>query len=103
MDRPTIGIEPMRESTVEKHVNRFAEDHGIKSIKLNGPGERGKADRMFCKDGKAIFIELKRPGKRATELQVKWLCEMQALGFFANWTDSPGQAIMWIVQEFGLE
>lgn len=76
------------ESHIEKTVCKWAKDRGISNLKLNGPNDRGKADRMFMKEGKAVFIEFKAPGKKPTALQLKFLAERNDDGFAAGWSDS---------------
>lgn len=90
----------MRESAVEKTTCKWAKDHGIATIKLSGPGARGKSDRLFMKAGKTVFCELKAPGKEPTELQWKFIRERRADGFSAEFFDDAGLAIQWLRKEF---
>lgn len=78
----------IRESKLEKDLCKFAKEHGISTLKLNGQGNKGKADRLFMKDGVAFFMEIKRPGGVLTELQKRFLDERRADGFHAEWVDS---------------
>jgi len=87
----------MRESAVEKKVVDFAKGRGITVIKLEGVNNRGKPDRMFLKNGNVLFLELKAPGKRPTELQLYWINHLTSIGFPAFWTDNPGEGIKLIV------
>ena len=80
----------MRESTVEKAVCRHAEACGWMVLKLGGAGDRGKPDRLFLKDGRALFIEFKAPGKRPTALQARYLERLRAAGFSAVVVDDVG-------------
>ncbi len=91
----------MRESAIEKAVCAHAKAIGVTTIKLSGPNDRGKADRLFMKNGKAIFIEFKATGEMPTPLQDKFLAERRRDGFFASWTDSIAQGITWLHEEFG--
>lgn len=86
----------MRERDVETAVCVFAGGLGIGTIKLSGPNDRGKPDRLFFKDGKAIFIELKATGERPTALQIRALEKARSRGMFADWTDDPRVAAKWI-------
>lgn len=95
--RPT----PLRESAIEKAVVGHAKKIGVRSVKLNGPGDRGKADRMFLRDGRVIFIEFKRPGGKPTALQLKWQREMTALGFTSLIVDSIKDGIIEIERHYG--
>ncbi len=79
---------PMSESHIERAVCAFAKKNGIATLKLSGSSDRGKADRMFMRNGKVIFIEFKAWGKKPTKLQERFLEERRADGFFAEYTDS---------------
>jgi hypothetical protein len=81
------------ESQIEKAVCAFAKAHGVSAIKLSGANDRGKADRMFMRDGKVIFIEFKAAGKRPTALQERFLRLRQEDGFIALWVDCADHAI----------
>jgi hypothetical protein len=87
----------MKERDVEKLVNAFAEKVGVGTFKLAGPNDRGKSDRLFFKDGRAIFIELKATGEIPTPLQFRSIKKLREKGMFADWTDSPKQASQWIL------
>jgi len=86
----------MRESAVEKAICDFARKNGITPLKLAGPGDKGKADRLFMRNGKAVFMEIKRPGGKPTELQLRFLRERLADGFQAAWFDNASDAIDWL-------
>lgn len=73
----------MRESLIEKKAVAQAKDKGWLSIKLSGAGDKGKPDRVFLKDGRAVFIEFKQKGKRPTKLQELWLERLREKGFTA--------------------
>lgn len=78
----------MTESQIERAACAFAKENGIAVLKLSGPSDRGKADRLFMKNGKTIFIEFKAKGKVPTKLQERFLEDRRADGFFAEYTDS---------------
>lgn len=86
----------MRERDVETAVCAFASDQGVGTFKLSGPNDRGKPDRLFFKNGKAIFIELKATGEKPTELQLRTIRKLREKGMFADWTDDPRVAAKWI-------
>ena len=83
----------MTESQIEKKVCQFAKDNGISTLKLSGPNDRGKADRMFMRKGKVMFMELKAEGKKPTALQQRFLKQRTDDGFLAMWTDDYIEAI----------
>lgn len=80
------------ESATEQEVVGWAAANGWKSYKLNGYGDRGKPDRLFGKDGKAVFIEFKAPGKPARKLQERELRQWEQRGFATLCTDDFSSA-----------
>jgi len=79
----------VRESQIERAVCDIAKEKGWKNYKLNGPGDRGKPDRMFLSiGGRVKFVEFKSPGKRPTKLQVYQLEQLTAMGFECYVIDS---------------
>jgi hypothetical protein len=83
----------MRESTIERAVCARAKQLGCMVIKLNGPGQRGLPDRMILRDGRALFIEFKAPGKKPTTLQLKTRDKLLALGFIATVIDDKDNGL----------
>lgn len=58
------------EASIERAVCARAKACGWLPIKLGGPGDRGKPDRLFIgPGGQVIFAEFKRPGRKPTKLQ----------------------------------
>jgi len=78
----------MRESTIEKAVCAYAKTKGCLTLKLAGMNQRGQPDRLFIRDGKSLFMEIKAPGKNPTALQIKWLVDLNNQGMNAMWCDS---------------
>jgi len=83
----------MTESQLEKKVCAWAKNWDISTLKLSGPNDRGKADRIFMKDGKIMFMEFKAEGKKPTALQERFLEQRVNDGFVAVWTDNYLEAI----------
>lgn len=92
----------MLEKSVEKAVCKWAKDNGISTLKLGGMHNRGKYDRIFMLNGKAVFMELKRPGLKETELQKDFGNKCRANGFSAAFFDDAGLAIRWLKKEFNV-
>lgn len=83
----------MRESYVESKVCRYARARGWYTMKLSGPGDKGKPDRIFMTKGERVkFVEFKAPGKTPTQLQRKVLRDFEEMGFEVHVVDHPGQA-----------
>jgi len=74
------------ESTIVASIVRMAERNGWYATKLHGgPMQKaGLPDLLMLKDGKAVFLEVKRPGKGkasdATPLQQRRMEEIQRRG-----------------------
>jgi len=83
----------MTESQLEKKVCAWAKDSGISTLKLSGPNDRGKADRVFMRAGRIMFLEFKAAGKKPTALQGRFLKKRVDDGFVAGWTANYDQAI----------
>lgn len=80
----------MRESKIERDNCKFAETLGWRNIKLNGPGDRGKPDRMFFRGPppQIVFIEYKRTGEKLGPLQVVWRRWLRQMGFEIHTVDN---------------
>jgi hypothetical protein len=92
----------MRESAIERTVGEFCKRSGITFQKQSGVHDRGKADRLLMRQGKAAFLELKATGGRPTALQERYLSQRRMDGFDAAWYDNAADAIKWIKQIFGV-
>ena len=79
----------MSEQIVERAlVNRVKALGGI-PFKFTSPGRRSVPDRLcLLPEGRVIFVELKAPGKRPTELQAREHDRLRALGFDVRVIDS---------------
>lgn len=80
----------MLEKDVEKEIRIYAEAKGVIAIKLCGPDNRGKPDRLFFYRGRVLIMEVKRPGEKPTKLQQQWLAKFKDADFDAVWADRPG-------------
>jgi hypothetical protein len=76
------------ESDIEKKVRNWALSHNILCYKFTSPGRSGVPDRMFIRDGKVVFVELKSPGKFATPLQMREIVLIKSHGIPAIWSSS---------------
>lgn len=78
------------EKTVGKQVMGF-----LKTIpnscfmrRVAGMSNSGHPDVVGCINGRHVEIELKRPGSKPTDLQLKRLEEWEAAGAIAFWVDN---------------
>ena len=70
------------EKDIEKRLVREVKKLGGLCLKWVSPGNSGVPDRIvLMPGGKAIFVELKRPGGREGALQRYWRANLRALGF----------------------
>lgn len=85
------------ESTIEKGLADYAHKLGMMTYKFVSPARRGVPDRLFIKPGgKTLFMEVKAPGGRPTELQMQVMRKMYDFGVAVCWTDDleQGQVIL---------
>jgi hypothetical protein len=93
----------MRESAVEKYLVSEVEKCGGLCPKFSSPSNRGVPDRlMLLPGGLIVFVEVKAPGKRPTELQRFWLERLELLGFSTAVVDSR-ETVREAVQRFSTQ
>lgn len=74
----------MRESAVERVLQKSIKQQGGWCLKFVSPGTAGVPDRICLLPGRVLaFVELKAPGKHVRDggLQEFWGRELQMLGF----------------------
>lgn len=91
---------PILEKTIEAYLVREVAKIGGVAEKFTSPGRRSVPDRLvllptsdrertiYDQHGKAIFVELKAPGKKATENQKRDHERRCAMGFRVEVIDS---------------
>ncbi len=78
----------MRESALERAIVRYAKATGWYTLKLSSPGKRGVPDRIFMREERVLFMEIKAPGRKPTVLQEKVLRQLIDAGQVAVWVDN---------------
>lgn len=79
----------MNEVDIERRLKLRIKQMGGMALKLVSPGNAGVPDRLVLfKGAKAIFVELKAPGKKPRMLQVKRRKQIEELGFKVYTVDS---------------
>jgi Holliday junction resolvase len=73
----------MRESIIQAGVKKYLEKEGWMVIKLIQTSVNGIPDLLCLKDGRAVFIEVKQPGKKPTDLQQYRIEKLHKQGFEA--------------------
>jgi len=76
---------PLTEKQIEQRVIDYAAHNKVLVFKFTPAGQRGWPDRLFLFDGRAMFIEFKRPGEQPTPLQGARLNCLRASGVAAHW------------------
>jgi Holliday junction resolvase len=80
---------PPTESRVEAKIVTYARSKGCLVYKFSSPARRGVPDRIIiAPGGKVLFLEIKRPGKVPTELQMREIRLLTEQGCHATWTNS---------------
>ncbi|TWM23620.1 hypothetical protein CHCC14821_2779 [Bacillus paralicheniformis] len=79
----------MQESQLERLLKRKVESLGGQALKFVSPGMSGVPDRLvLIPGGRAVFAEMKAPGKNLRPLQEKRKRELERLGFTVCKLDS---------------
>lgn len=70
------------ESTITKSIQKRAKERGWWVMKVAGGAFQrpGIPDLLCVKRGRAVFLEVKQPGKKATPLQAHVIQELRSVG-----------------------
>lgn len=69
------------ESKVQSRIIKRYEAQGWFVVKLVLTSKPGIPDLLCLKDGKTVFIEVKRPGEKTRPLQDYRIAELRRMGF----------------------
>jgi len=79
----------MRERDVEKYLVEKIRKLGGRAYKWTSPSQRGVPDRLcVLPGGRAVAVEVKRPGGKVTRMQERELAQLNTLGLQAVVVDS---------------
>ena len=79
----------MLEKEVERYLIAAVRKRGGLCLKFVSPGWSGAPDRLvLLPKGRAIFVEVKRPGEKARPLQERRRQQLSKIGFLAEVVDS---------------
>ena len=79
----------MQERRIEQRLVAMVRQHGGLALKLTSPTMAGVPDRLvLLPGGRAVFVELKAPGKKLRPLQHKRKAQLETLGFRVAVLDS---------------
>ena len=71
----------MKESQIQNKKIKQLEEEGYFVVKLVLTNKMGIPDLLALKDGKALFLEVKRPDTKLTKLQEYRIQELKKQGF----------------------
>jgi hypothetical protein len=93
----------MKESSLEKKLVTYAKSKGVLTYKWSSPAHRGVPDRIFIGKDRILFLEIKAPGKKPTELQLREMKLINEKGgtgerrvYRAEWTDDLEEGKLFI-------
>ena len=87
------AVRKLKESTIEEHFCSGMALAFPDAQILKYEARRGEPDRIcLLPGGKAVFVELKRPGKKPRPEQERALARLRNLGFGAYWVDTKDAA-----------
>lgn len=93
-----------REKDIERTLTRYCRSRGLLAYKFISPGNDGVPDRLILgPGGRVLFLELKRPGNKPTELQLYQMGRIKALGHVAEWRDNLADMKALVDQYFPTE
>ena len=72
------------ESKIQARIIKRLEAQGYYVVKLILTNKNGIPDLLVLKDGKAFFVEVKRPGEKPRPLQEYRMNELRELGFICE-------------------
>ena len=70
----------MRESLIERTVNKYAKSTGWLTYKFASPSNRGVPDDLYIKNGAVLFIEFKATGGKPRPLQIEVIKKIRQHG-----------------------
>jgi hypothetical protein len=76
------------ESYIEKVIGDYARSKSCINFKFSSPSRKGVPDRIFMFNGRVMFIEFKRRGKKTTPLQNYTIGTIRAQGIVVNVIDN---------------
>jgi len=76
------------EREIEKYLREKIKEIGGRAIKMVPAFESGIPDRQILYQGKTVFVELKKEGKKPSALQAVFMRELEKMGFETRVIDS---------------
>ncbi len=76
------------ESKLEKEIVAHATSLGMLSFKFTSPSQKGVPDRIFIHEGHVLFLEIKAPKKKPSQLQWRMLLKFRKFGAACFWVNN---------------
>lgn len=92
---------PLVEADIELTAVAWAKDNGVLTRKVQWIGRRNAPDRLFARQGRAVFIEFKRPGAQLRPGQAREIERMRDAGLEAYGPVDSFQQFLTIMQPKG--
>lgn len=80
-----------KEQDIQTAIMNYISSIGGLPVKFNNMGiyaKAGVSDILACIKGRFVAIEVKRPGKKPSDLQERFLDAVNTIGGFAFWADN---------------
>ena len=80
-----------KEQDIQTAIMNYISSIGGLPVKFNNMGiyaKAGVSDILACIKGRFVAIEVKRPGKKPSDLQERFLDAVNTIGGLAFWADS---------------
>ena len=91
------------ESKIERNFRKRIQALGCIVVKFEDPAHRGAPDRLIlCPNGRAVFIEFKKPGCEPSGHQIRYLETLRGMGYLVGWADNEAAALRWVRKITGL-
>lgn len=91
----------MREKDIERQLQKRVKEAGGIALKFNSSNVNGVPDRIILFPfGRAVFIELKAPGRKPRPLQKKRIQQLRGMGFPVYVIDSH-EGVEELLRDFG--
>jgi hypothetical protein len=84
------------ERSLEKLLNKLVTEEGGLSFKLSPVYVKGLPDRLVLHKGRAIFVEMKAPGKVASRMQLHIHAKLAGVGFKVEVLSTDAEVLTFI-------
>ena len=86
-------VSSVLESKIQTNIKNAFKRRGWLCYKFSSPAQRGVPDLICIGEGRAVFIEVKQPGKRPTKQQILHLKRLRGQGVAAGFVTNVDEAL----------